>query len=76
MANTLRLRAFNITTGDEKGNCQILGFVGGELVVEATDEGAGALGGRASGFSLGSAKVAKGAQATVDDVVVRVPSPF
>lgn len=75
-ANDLRLRAFNITSGEERGNCQLLGFVGGELVVEATDEGAGELKGRASGFSVGSAKVAKGAQATFDNVVVRVPSPF
>lgn len=74
--NDLRLRAFNVTSGEERGNCKILGFVGREVAVEATDEGAGNLGGRASGFSLGSAKVAKGAQATVDDVVVRVPSPF
>ena len=74
--NELRLRAFNVTSGDERGNCALLGFVGGKVVVEATDEGAGELGGRASGFSLGSAKVAKGAQATVDDVVVRVPSPY
>jgi len=75
-ANELRLRAFNITAGDEKGSCHILAFVGGKLVSDVTDEGAGELGGRASGFSLGSAKVAKGAMASVDDVVVRVPSPF
>jgi hypothetical protein len=72
-ANELRLRAFNVTTGDEKGNCHILAFVGGNLVSDVTDEGAGDLTGRASGFSVGSAKFAKGAQATVDDVVVRVP---
>ncbi len=75
-ANELRLRAFNVTTGDEKGNCQLLAFVGGELVAEVTDEGAGDLSGGASGFSVGSAKVAKGAQASVDNVVVRVPGPF
>jgi hypothetical protein len=75
-ANQLRLRAFNITSGDEKGNCSLLAFIGGTLVSEATDEGAGELGGRASGFSAGSAKVAKGVQASVDDVVVRIPSPF
>jgi len=74
--NLLRLRAFNITSGEEKGTCQLLAYVGGKLVAEATDPGAGELSGRASGFSLGSAKVAKGAGATVDDVVVRVPSPF
>jgi hypothetical protein len=75
-ANQLRLRAFNVTSGEEKGSCQLLAYVGGQLVAEATDPGAGELSGRASGFSLGSAKVAKGAQATVDDVVVRVPSPY
>jgi len=72
-ANELRLRAFNVTSGDEKGNCHLLAFVGGKLVSDVTDEGAGDLTGRASGFSVGSAKFAKGAQATVDDVVVRVP---
>jgi hypothetical protein len=74
--NELRLRAFNVTEGDAKGNCRVLAWVGGELVADVTDEGAGELTGRASGFSVGSAKIAKGAQATVDDVVVRVPSPF
>jgi hypothetical protein len=75
-ANQLRLRAFNVTSGDERGNCQLLAFVGGKLVAEASDEGAADLSGRASGFSVGSAKNAKGAQASVDDVVVRIPSPF
>jgi hypothetical protein len=75
-ATQLRLRAFNITAGDEKGTCQLLAFVGGELIAEVSDATAGELSGRASGFSLGSAKVAKGAQASVDDVVVRVPSPY
>lgn len=74
--NQLRLRAFNITSGEEKGSCQLLAYVGGQQVAEATDSGAGELSGRASGFSLGSAKVAKGAGATVDDVIVRVPSPY
>ncbi len=74
--NQLRLRAFNVTEGEEKGNCRILAFVGGQQIADVTDEGAGELTGRASGFSVGSAKFAKGAQATVDDVVVRVISPF
>ena len=74
--NQLRLQAFNVTEGEEKGNCRILASVGGTLVADLTDEGAGDLTGRATGFSVGSAKFAKGAQASVDDVVVRVPSPF
>jgi hypothetical protein len=75
-ANQLRLQALNVTSGDGRGNCQLLAFIGGEKIAEVTDEGAGDLTGRASGFSVGSIKNAKGAQASVDDVVVRVPSPF
>ncbi|HXR30114.1 MAG TPA: hypothetical protein VN752_03105 [Solirubrobacterales bacterium] len=75
-ANQLRLRAFNVTEGPEKGSCRILAFVGGELVADVVDVAAGELSGRASGFSVGSPRTAKGAQASVDDVVVRVPSPF
>ena len=75
-ANQLRLQALNVTSGDGRGNCQLLAFIGGEMIAEVTDEGAGDLTGRASGFSVGSTKTAKGAQASVDDVVVRVPSPF
>jgi hypothetical protein len=75
-ANELRLRAFNLTEGEEKGSCLLLGFIGGKLVAEATDGGAGELSGRAAGFSVGSAKNAKGAEASFDNVVVRVPSPF
>jgi hypothetical protein len=75
-ANQLRLQALNVTSGDGRGNCQLLAFIGGEKIAEVTDEGAGDLTGRASGFSVGATKSAKGAQASVDDVVVRVPSPF
>jgi hypothetical protein len=75
-ANDLRLRAFNITEGNEKGNCRLRAFVGGKLVSNVVDEGAGDLTGRASGFSVGSAKIARGAQASFDNVVVRVPGPF
>jgi hypothetical protein len=74
-ATQLRLRAFN-ATGDAKGTAQLLAFVGDKLIAEVSDATAGELSGRASGFSLGSAKVAKGAQASVDDVLVRVPSPY
>jgi hypothetical protein len=74
--NQLQLRALNITSGEEKGTCQLFAYVGGQLVGEASDPGAGELTGQASGFSLGSAKVANGAAASVDDVTVRVPSPF
>lgn len=75
-ANELRLRAFNLTEGPEKGSCRLLGFVAGKLVAEATDAAAGEMSGRASGFSVGSAKSAKGAEASFANLVVRVPSPF
>jgi hypothetical protein len=75
-ANDLRLRAFNVTSGPEKGSCRILGYVGGRLVADVTDPAAGELEGRASGFSLGATGNAKGTVGSFDDVVVRVPSPF
>ena len=75
-ANPLRLRAFNVTSGPEKGRCRLRAFVGSELVAESLDSGAGELQGRASGFSVGAATSAKGTVASVDDVVVRTPDPF
>jgi hypothetical protein len=72
----LRLQAFNITSGTEKGHCKLFAFIGGQQIAEVTDEAAGDLSGRASGFSLGSTKAAKGAAASVDDVVIRIPAPF
>jgi hypothetical protein len=75
-ANELRLRAFNVTTGPEKGSCHILGYVGAQLVADITDSAAGELEGRSSGFSLGAIGNAKGAAGSFDDVVARVPSPF
>ncbi len=60
----------------EKGQAQLLAYVGGTLVAEATDEGAGELTGRASAVVVGAIKNANGVVASVDDVVVRVPSPF
>jgi hypothetical protein len=75
-ANELRLRAFNTTSGPEKGSCHILAYVGAQLVADVTDSAAGELEGRASGFSLGAVGNAKGTVGSFDDVVVRVPSPF
>jgi hypothetical protein len=75
-ANQLRLRAFNVTSGPDKGRCRITAFVGKQKVADVTDAAAGELDGRASGFSVGAGKNAKGAVASFDDVVVRVPNPF
>lgn len=75
-ANEIRLRAFNVTSGPERGNCRILAFVGGQLVADVSDPASGQLQGRTSGFSLGAVGNAKGALGSFDDVVIRVPSPF
>lgn len=74
--NELRLRAFNVTRGPDKGKCRILAFVGGRQVADVLDPAAGELQGRGSGFSIGAVGDAKGALGSVDDVVVRVPNPF
>jgi len=75
-ANTLRLRAINTRTGAEKGQAKLFGYIGRDLVVEATDEGAGELTGRASAVAVGATKGGNGIIASIDDVVIRVPSPF
>jgi hypothetical protein len=75
-ANKLRLRAVNVTSGPEKGQARLFAYVGNTLVGEAVDDGAGELTGRASSVIVGTIKNGNGVVASVDDVVVRVPSPF
>ena len=75
-ANKLRLRAVNVTSGPEKGQARIFAYVGNALVGEAKDEAAGELTGGASAVVVGTVKNGNGIVASVDDVVVRVPSPF
>jgi hypothetical protein len=71
-ANPLRLSAVNVAPGE----AQVLGRIGGKLVIDVTDSTAGELTGRASAVSAGTASNAVGVIASIDDVVVRVPSPF
>jgi hypothetical protein len=75
-ANALRLRAINLGSGAEKGHAELRGYLGSTLVAEATDEVAGDLTGRASGIVVGASKGGNGVIASLDDLVVRVPSPF
>jgi hypothetical protein len=75
-ANKLRLRAVNVTSGPEKGQARLFAYVGNKLVGEAKDDGAGDLTGRASAIVVGTIKNGNGIVASVDDVVIRVPSPF
>ncbi|HEY7255643.1 MAG TPA: hypothetical protein VH476_03070 [Solirubrobacterales bacterium] len=74
--NELRLRAFNVTSGPEKGSCRILAFVGQTKVADVVDEAAGELQGRSAAISIGASKAAKGLVGSFDDVVVRVPNPY
>ncbi|HEU5062757.1 MAG TPA: hypothetical protein VFT79_06345 [Solirubrobacterales bacterium] len=75
-ANVLRLRAVNVTEGPEKGQARLFAYVGKKLVGEAVDDGAGELTGRNSAVTVGTTKNGNGIVASVDDIVVRVPSPF
>jgi hypothetical protein len=75
-ANQMRLRAINVRSGPEKGQCHLFAYLGDTLVSEATDEGAGELTGRAAGFAVGATKSANGVIGSIDDVVIRVPNPF
>ena len=75
-ANELRLRAVNLSSGPDKGKCRVVAFVGNRQVADVLDPGAGELQGRGSGFSIGAVGNAKGVVGSVDDVVIRVPSPF
>lgn len=75
-ANALRLRAINVRSGPEKGQAKITAFLGGVLVAEANDEAAGELTGGASSVAIGATKNGNGVVGSIDDVVIRVPSPF
>lgn len=75
-ANVLRLRAVNVTSGPERGQARLFAYVGKTLVGEAVDDGAGDLSGRNSAVVVGTVKNGNGIVASVDDVVIRVPSPF
>jgi hypothetical protein len=75
-ANALRLRTTKITSGPEKGQTRVLGYLGSALVAEANDVAGGEVTGAASAITVGAPKNAEGLIASVDDVVVRVPNPF
>ena len=74
--NVLRLRAINLRSGPEQGQTRLQAFVGSTLVARASDSGGGVLKGRASTVVVGAARNASGLVASVDNVVVRVPSPY
>lgn len=75
-ANTLRLQALKLRNGPDAGSVAVKGFLGTELVVEGIDALPGDLPGKASTVTVGAPKNGSGVVASVDDIVVRVPSPY
>jgi hypothetical protein len=76
-ANALRLQALKIRTkGPDEGKVALVGFLGRERIVEGIDALPGEVAGQASTVIVGAPKNGDGVIASVDDVVVRVPSPF
>jgi hypothetical protein len=74
-ANVLRLRVVS-GAKEEAGTCKIGGYLGGELVVEASDESCGELTGEMTGLSAGAPNNGSGLIATFEAIVVRTPVRF
>ncbi|MDQ2939484.1 MAG: hypothetical protein M3R23_03025 [Actinomycetota bacterium] len=72
--NKLRLQVFPTATGET----HLTAFVNGKKLASVVDDAhtASTLTGRFSTVSVGSAKAAKGAAASFDDLTVAVPDPF
>jgi hypothetical protein len=75
-ANTLRLQTLKLRSGPEAGSVAVKGFLGRELIVSGTDALPGDLPGKASTVTVGAPKNGSGVVASIDDIVVRVPSPY
>jgi hypothetical protein len=76
MANKLRLRAVNLRRGPNRGHTSLVGYVGGERVVEGMDAQPDVLTGENTAVTVGAVKNGKGVVASVDDIVVRAPVNF
>lgn len=75
-ANRITLRAYNGVAGLPNSTARLVAYVNGKLVGVADDERGGELEGRDSSFSVASARNARDATGSFNDVVVRIPSPF
>jgi hypothetical protein len=73
--NVLRLRAIE-SAGAEKGSCKIGGYIGGELVAEATDPACGELIGEGTALSAGAPNNGKEVVSSWAAIVVRTPVRF
>jgi hypothetical protein len=73
--NVLRLRVIE-AAGEEKGTCKIGGYLGGELVVEASDPACAELEGEGTAISAGAPNNGSGLIAGFEAIVVRTPVRF
>lgn len=74
-ANVLRLRVLS-GAKEEAGTCKITGYLGGEQVVEASDETCSELSGEMTALSAGATNNGSGVIATFEAIVVRTPVRF
>ena len=72
--NVLRLRVVEEAGGGE--GCKIAGYLGGEAVIEATDEACGELEGETTALSAGATNNGSGLIAGFEAIVVRTPVRF
>jgi hypothetical protein len=70
--NNLRFRVAKIGSAE----AQLVGSVGSTVVARGTDTIAGELPGRFAGVAVGASKNASGVVAGIDDVTIRIPSPY
>jgi hypothetical protein len=75
MANVLRLRVIE-GSAEEVGTCKIGGYLGGEAVIEASDESCGELSGESTAVSAGAPNNGSGLIAGFEAIVVRTPVRF
>jgi hypothetical protein len=73
--NVLRLRVLS-GSGEEAGNCKITGYLGGEQVVEASDEACGEASGEMTALAAGATNNGSGLIASFEAIVVRTPVRF
>jgi hypothetical protein len=75
MANVLRLRVIS-GSGEEAASCKIGGYLGGEQVIEASDETCSELSGETTALSAGAPNNGSGLIAGFEAIVVRTPVRF
>ncbi len=74
-ANVLRLRVVG-GSKEEAGTCKVVGYLGGETVIEAGDETCGEMTGEMTALSAGAPNNGSGLIASFEAVVVRTPVRF